>query len=265
MLPFDPSSLRVIDLEQPRRASDPIHPGHVPPGFSYLLHRHHESKPGDTRSSAAGVIIQSDHAGTHIDALAHQAEDVTCHGGRRAAEIQSGFGLRELGVETIAPIIARGVLIDLVEHRRAVPGVGEVLGLDEVRAAAAAQGVEPRPGDVVLVRTGNGRRWGEDAAAYLEGPGMAPAVSSWLAEARVHAVGADNVAWDPMDYRDPSLPFSLPSHVLLLVRAGIHILENLVLEELAETGAHEFIVCCLPLKLVGATGSPVRPVALVAR
>ena len=261
MLPFDPATLRVIDLEQPRRAGDPIAPGHVPPGYSYLLHRHHGPVPGDVRSSAAGVITQSDHAGTHIDALAHQAEDVQCFGGRPAAEIQTGFGFRELGVDTIAPIVARGVLIDLVSHRGTPVPLRELIGLEEIQDAARSQRAEPQAGDVVLVRTGNGPRWHQDAQDYLDGPGMAGAVSAWLAERRVRAVGADNVAWDQREDREEA--YTLPGHVLLLVRSGIHILENLTLEELAEAGAHEFVVVCLPLKLVGATGSPVRPVALL--
>lgn len=263
MLPFDPSALRVIDLEQPRKADDPISPGHVPPGYSYLLHRQHTPQPGDTRSSAAGVITQSDHAGTHIDALAHQAENVTCHGGRPAPEILTSFGFKELGVETIAPIVTRGVLIDIAQHRGAPATVGELIGLAEVQEAARAQGVEPREGDVLLVRTGNAERWDRDAAAYLDGPGMAEEVSEWAAGLRVRAVGADNVAWDQKD--DRSGAYTLPGHVVLLVRSGIHILENLTLDELAASGAHEFVVVCLPLKLVGATGSPVRPIALVAQ
>ncbi|MBO0705902.1 MAG: cyclase family protein, partial [Candidatus Dormibacteraeota bacterium] len=159
MLPFDPAAVRVIDLEQPRRAGDPIAPGHVPPGYSYLLHRHHEQNPGDTRSSAAGVLIQSDHAGTHIDALAHQAEDVRCFGGRPAGDILTAFGFRELGVETIDPIVSRGVLIDLVRHRGNPVPERELIGLEEIRRTAEEQQVAPSAGDVVLVRTGNARRW----------------------------------------------------------------------------------------------------------
>src|SRR5207253_2367707 len=84
---------------------------------------------------------------------------------------------------------ARGLLIDLVRHRGSPAEPERWIGLEEVQAAAAAQGVEPAPGDVVLVRTGNGRNW-SDPALYLNGAGMAARVSTWLAEAGVDAAGA---------------------------------------------------------------------------
>ena len=261
MVPFEPSTTRAFDLEFPRTPHDPIAPNHQPPGFSYVLHRHHE--PGEERrTGAAGVVITSEHAGTHIDAFCHQAEDLCCHGGRPAASIQTHFGFREIGVDSVAPIVTRGVLIDFVRHHGRPVDPGRWIRLAEVQEVAAAQGVEPRAGDVVLVRTGNGARWG-DPAAYLQGSGMEGAVSTWLVDAGVRAVGADNVAWDWTGEVDPETGTTLPGHVLLLVRAGIHILENLNLEQLGESGATEFGFVCLPLKLVGATGSPVRPVALV--
>jgi kynurenine formamidase len=264
--PGDPQGLRqlrIFDLEQPRSEAAPIHPSHQPPGYAYLLHRRHQPRPGDRRSGASGVLITSDHAGTHIDALSHQAEDLKLHGGVRSDDLETSFGFRELGVETVPPIVARGLLIDLVRHRGSPPAPGRWIPREEVQAAAAAQGVEPATGDVVLVRTGNGRHW-SDPARYLQGAGMAAGVSTWLAEAGVVAVGADNVAWDWTGEADPELGLTLPGHVLLLVRAGVYIVENLFLEELGAAGASEFTFVCLPLKIVGATGSPVRPVALVA-
>ena len=254
--------LRVFDLEQPRRHGSPIHPAHVPPGYSYVLHRRHQARGGERRTGAAGVLHTSEHAGTHIDALSHQAENLRLHAGVDAEAAQTSFGFRELGAETFPPIVARGLLIDLVRQRGGPVEPARWVRLDEVREAAAAQGVEPAAGDVVLMRTGNGRNWG-DPETYLRGAGMAAAVSTWLAEAGVLAVGADNVAWDWTGEADPELGFTLPGHVLLLVRAGIYILENLLLEELGEAGVAEFTFVCLPLKIVGATGSPVRPVALV--
>ena len=93
---------------------------------------------------------------------------------------------------------------------------------------------------------------------------MDAAASRWLADRGVIAVGADNMAWDVPGLRDPELGCLLPGHLILLARRGVYIIENLALEELAAAGHHEFEFVCLPLKLVGATGSPVRPVALVA-
>jgi kynurenine formamidase len=76
-------------------------------------------------------------------------------------------------------------------------------------------------------------------------------------------VGADNMAFDVTTTKvDEELKVSLPGHLLLLVRAGIPIIENLNLEELAAAKVHEFLFVCLPLKMRGATGSPVRPIAI---
>jgi kynurenine formamidase len=72
------------------------------------------------------------------------------------------------------------------------------------------------------------------------------------------------VAWDEPGVLDPELKVTLPGHLILLVRHGISIIENLFLEELARDQRYEFTFICLPLKLQGATGSPVRPIALVA-
>lgn len=246
----------MYDLEQPRWHGAPMHPAHVPPGFSYLLHRRHQPGTPDGRSGSSGIILSSDHAGTHIDALCHQAVDMRLCGGIDAGASATPFGHGELGIETIAPIVAPGRLIDL--------GVVEPegwIGLDEVRAAAEAQGVEPAAGDVVLVRTGNAVHW-NDSVRYLRGPGMTGAVSTWLADAGVLAVGADNMAWDWPGGPDPDLGIGLPGHVILLVQRGIYIIENLVLEDLAAAGVHEFTFVCLPLKIRGATGSPVRPIAI---
>lgn len=233
----------------------------MPPGYSYLLHRHHD--PGastDARTGAAGVLITSEHAGTHIDALSHQAENMTLFGGRSVEGIQTPSGFRELGADSMPPMVGRGVLIDLAPGGRTAPG--RAVSLAEVRAACAGQGVEPRAGDVFLVRTGNARVL-DNTSDYLRGAGMAGEVSAWLAGVGVAAVGADNVAWDWIEGVDPATGTTLPGHVLLLVRAGIHIIENLWLEDLAASGAREFAFVCLPLKLRGATGSPVRPIALV--
>jgi kynurenine formamidase len=71
------------------------------------------------------------------------------------------------------------------------------------------------------------------------------------------------MAWDVIGLRDPGLGCIMPGHLILLARRGIYIIENLVLEELAASGHHRFDFVCTPLKFVGATGSPVRPLAVI--
>jgi kynurenine formamidase len=252
-------SARVFDLEQLRYAGAPSHPAHAP-GFNYFLHRHHARGAPEVRTSASGLVVMPEHSGTHIDALSHQAENLELHGGVHVdTGVQTSAGFRVHGIETMAPLVARGVLLDVAGATRLPKDHPITPG--ELEAAAASAGVEVREGDVVLVRTGYGALW-SDPAEYLQAAGVSAAGSRWLIERDVRAVGADNVAWDVVGPADPELGVSLPGHLLLLVRAGIPIIENLNLEELAAAGVHEFAFICLPLKMRGATGSPVRPIAI---
>jgi len=247
---------RVFDLEQLRYAGAPSHPAHAP-GFNYFLHRHHARGAGEARTGASGIVVMPEHSGTHIDALAHQAENLTLHGEVHVDEgVQTSVGFRKLGIETMGPIACRGVLLDVAAERRLDPEYA-ITEKDLERAAH----VEIRAGDVVLVRTGYGALWSKPDE-YLKAAGVSAAGTRWLIEKKVQAVGADNMAFDVMGPRDPELDATLPAHVLLLVRAGIPIIENLNLEELAAAKVHEFAFICLPLKMRGATGSPVRPIAI---
>lgn len=249
-------SARIFDLEQPRYAGTPIHPAHQP-GFNYFLHRHHARGAPEARTGASGIVVMPEHSGTHIDALAHQAENLTLHGGIHVDEgVQTSVGFKVLGIDTMAPIVARGVLLDVANDRRLEPGYA-ITAEDLQRTAK----VEIREGDVVLIRTGYGALW-SNPDDYLKAAGVSAAGSRWLIERKVKAVGADNMAFDVMGPADPELGVTLPGHVLLLVRAGIPIIENLNLETLAEAKVYEFLFVCLPLKMRGATGSPVRPIAI---
>jgi kynurenine formamidase len=254
---------RIYDLEQPRYFGAPTHPSHMP-GFVYTLHRRHERDTGEARTSASGFMYMAEHSGTHIDALCHQAENVHLYGGREVTtHLQTPAGFTELGAETITPLITRGILLDAARHR-AVERIeaGKPINRDELEAIMHSQGLSVSEGDVVLVRTGNGALW-QDPATYLRAGGMSADASFWLASQKVKAVGADNMAWDEIGVVDPDLQVALPGHMILLVRHGIYIIENLFLEELARDRCYEFTFVCLPLKLQGATGSPVRPIAMV--
>ena len=243
---------RAYDLEQPRHAGAPVWPAHEP-GLLLNLHRRHEADAPEARTSASALLVMAEHSGTHIDAFCHQAENLEMHGGVAVdAQVQTPDGFTELGTDTIAPLLARGVLLDCAD-------AGHAVGAEHLERAA--EGLEIHPGDVILVRTGAGALWG-DPEAFLARGGIDASGSRWCAERRPLAVGADNVAWDVPGEADPELG-TLPGHVLLLVRAGIYIVEGLNLEELARDRVREFAFVCLPLKLRGGTGSPVRPLALV--
>lgn len=263
MMQSTSSVSRVYDLEQPRYFGAPTFPSHAP-GFVYTLHRHHEASTHERRTSASGSYYASEHSGTHIDALCHQAEEMHLYGGREVtSRLQTSTGFTELGVETIEPLVTRGVLLDVARTRGVERIVaGQPVTHEDLAATALRQAVTIKADDVVLVRTGNGAIW-HDAAEYLLAGGMTGSAANWLADKGVKAVGADNVAWDEVGMVDPELAITLPGHLILLVRHGIYIIENLNLEQIAHDQCYVFEFICLPLKMRGATGSPVRPIALV--
>lgn len=252
----------VVDLEQPRTIGMPCFPSHWP-GYNFALHRRHEAGP-ESRTSAAGFIYTAEHVGTHIDAFAHQAEHLEMCGGVAVTDgVQTPTGFTTLGVETIAPIVRRGVLLDVAKHTpEPLPPRHMISGTDLQRVADATH-TEVRPGDVLLIRVGWGPRWSDDPQTYMDAPGMDRDAAEWAAAKGVFAVGADNMSWDLPGYVDPVLGYSLPAHAILLVRSGIHIIENLLLEELSALDAPEFLFVCAPIKHVGGTGAPVRPLAIV--
>lgn len=267
MSPSYSGNERVFDLEQPRTREMPIHPNHRLSGYSYLLHRHHEDeyRPEESgpRTSASGVIICGEHTGTHIDAISHQADALMLYDDVPISGVQSSKGFTRHGAEEIPPILAPGVLLDVAASKGVkVLEPGYVVSADDLEECRERQGVSVEPGSVVLVRTGCGQFW-DDSERYLAGAGMDASASYWVAEKGVVAVGADNMAWDVPGYRDPELGCLLPGHLILLARRGIYIIENLVLEELAAEKFYGFRFVCAPLKFVGATGSPVRPIAIV--
>ncbi|HEY7326670.1 MAG TPA: cyclase family protein [Gemmataceae bacterium] len=260
-------SARVYDLEQPRFAGMPIHPAHQP-GYFYALHRRHRDtwqpdKQGP-RTSASGTLTMMEHSGTHLDALCHQAKELRMFGDLSVDAAETPAGFKHLGVETVPPLLCPGVLLDVCGHKgQSVLPAKYGITADDLATCAAAQGVEVRAGDVLLVRTGYGALWSGDEQRYLDAAGVSKSGTLWAADKKVVAVGADNMAWDVPDERDPETGATLFAHVFLLTQRGIYIIENVYLEELARDHRWEFAFIGVPLKFQGATGSPLRPLALV--
>jgi kynurenine formamidase len=256
---------KVYDLEQPRFAGMPVHPAHKPGSF-YALHRRHQDsyRPAryGPRTGASGTLVMMEHSGTHIDALCHQACDLKLYGGIHVGEVESAAGFKKLGIETAPPLLRRGILLDVAgwKGQAALPEKYSIPA-EELAGCAKAQGTEVRPGDVLLVRTGSGIFWNKEDV-YLRAAGVSKSGSLWATERGVVAVGADNMAWDAPDDRDPETGATLFGHLYLLPQKGIYIMENLNLEELARDRCYTFAFIGIPLKLTGATGSPFRPLAL---
>jgi kynurenine formamidase len=257
--------MKVYDLEQPRSKDMPFHPTHRVVGYTYLMHRKHRDVElaGPTRSGASGILVTTEHSGTHIDALCHQAVNHKLFGGIQVnSTIETPYGFSVLGIETVEPLVGRGLLLDIASLNGGLVEKRHRITVEELKACCEKQNIHPREGDIVLVRTGFDQLW-NDENGYLEAAGVSIEGSEWLAALGVAAVGADNMAFEVDDGEiDPVRKISLPCHALLLVENGIHIIENLNLEKLASDTIYESLFVCTPLKLSGATGSPVRPIAI---
>jgi kynurenine formamidase len=255
---------RVYDLANPLEASMPVSPNH--PGFKMaLMRRHGDTERTDGGSAANEILVLGGHTGTHIDALCHVSHRGKLFGDVDAAEAQRGGKFTQHGVETIAPLLCRGVLLDIA----ALEGV-EVLDpakpvtADDLAAAAERQAIDVRAGDAVLIRTGWPRFWGRPdrfLGATDGAPGPDETAARWLADRQVRLSGGETVAyeWIPPG-RGHAL---LPVHRILLVESGIYIIEMMNLSELAADEIWEFLFIVAPLKVAGATGVPVRPIAVV--
>ncbi len=258
------SGAEVYDLAQPLATETPHSPNH-PPFRMSLMRRHGDMVREDGSSAANEMFVTGGHTGTHVDALAHVSYHGELHGGTSAEETQRGGRFSTLGIDAMEPMVCRGVLLDVAGLHGAdvLPG-GYGITEDDLAAAAEKAGVEVRSGDVVLVRSGWSRNFG-DAEAFLgleSGvPGPTEEAARWLAERGVRATGAETIAYEQIK---PEVGHALlPVHRLLLVEYGVHIIEVMNLSEIAAAGVHEFVFILAPLKILGGTGSPVRPLAVV--
>jgi kynurenine formamidase len=204
--------------------------------------------------------------GTQLGGLGHVGvrvgNDDYFYNGFRRSQFGTAYGLEKLGIENVGVFFTRGVLVDVSEARGVEQmRAGEVITSADIEAALKADSLTVREGDVVLIRTGHGRLWRKDNAAYGAGePGIGLEAARWLSDHKIVLVGADTWATDVVPSEDPDRPF--PVHLHLLVRHGIYNLENLDLEALARDKVHEFAFIFAPLRLKGATGSPGNPIAV---
>ncbi|TFH98710.1 cyclase family protein [Micrococcus lylae] len=256
--------LHTVDLGRQLRVGMPQSPNH-PQFWHTLPRRHGDMERADGGSAANDMITTGTHVGTHIDALAHVSQDGKLYGGADAGASCLGGKYVEHGVHTIEPMLRRGLLLDIPSYK-GLPDLegGYEITIEDLKGCIEAQSVEVRPGDVVLIRSGWGKKF-DEGAAYVGGPTGVPGISEagaqYLASLDVHALGADTIAFEMLPAGGGHA--QLPAHRVLLVESGIYIIEALDLEGLAEQAIHEFFFVLVPLNIFGATGSPVRPLAVV--
>jgi kynurenine formamidase len=204
---------------------------------------------------------------SHIDALCHVAFDGQLYNGEPAASLTSDGALVDAIDVLKAGLVGRGVLLD-------VPGLrgvrwlepGEHVFPDELEGCEREQGVSVARGDILLVRTGHARRYGElgpwdtDKAKA----GLHPTCARFLAERGIAALGSDgNSDTAPSTTEGTEYPI----HALALSAMGVHLLDYLQFEDLAgaceRAERWEFLFVAAPLRIVGGTGSPVNPIAVL--
>lgn len=205
------------------------------------------------------------HCGTHIDALNHFGYYGKIFNNFTAHQHLGSRHWQVAGVDKHPPVIARGLLLDVP----ALLGVGMLpasygISPDELAACLHRQQLAPQLGDVILIRTGRMRAWPDPHAYGDNGPGITLDAARYLAHHGAILIGADTLSLEQIPAVPPN---SGPAnwnivHCYLLGEAGIPILENANLEELAANHIHEFAFIAAPIRLRGATGAPVRPVAV---
>lgn len=207
-------------------------------------------------------ILMPTHTGTHIDALSHFGLHGKIWNGYTPQEHLGDKGWHKAGAENIPPIIARGVLIDLASLKEVkILEKGFRATTEDFKAALKRQNISLQKGDIVLIRTGQARRF-KEGKAYLDNyPGVSMEALQWLVEEKeIMLFGADNLSLETLPSRQKRN--WIPGHTYLLAEKGMMFIENLNLEELAGDQVYKFAFIAASLKLRGASGAPMRPLAI---
>jgi kynurenine formamidase len=216
-------------------------------------------------SYTGAAVSMYTHMGTHIDALSHFGLNGRIWNGFHASDHLGDRGWTRAGAETLPPIVARGVMIDVASARDvAMLEAGYRVSRQDLTAALDRQQVELREGDVALIRTGRMKVY-EKADAYMNNPpGLGLSAARFLVEERgAMVVGADNLSFEafPSEVEGNYVPL----HTYLLAQQGAPIIELVYLEDLAKDGIYEFAFIAGSLKLRGSDAAPLRPIALPIR
>jgi kynurenine formamidase len=250
----------VIELGHVLNASMPLSAGR---SFELITKRTNMLPESNNRGSNEEMVIaEIGQVGTQFDGFSHQMIGNSMYNCFQLGEIATRNGFTKLGIENVGFLMTRGVLIDVAAMKGVsmLPDTYEITVAD-LQAALKRQNMTIEAGDAVAIHTGWGQLWDKDVARYgKSNPGIGVAAAEWLARQNPILVGSDV---GPVEVSpNPDKQLNLPIHQIMLVVNGIHLLENLKLDELAAKRVYEFAFMVQPLKLQGATGSTVAPVAV---
>ena len=260
--------------------NNPVHLMTVDGGDGSLLAEYGRQWPSNALAQQVGgyfdlspfrfnddMIIMPLQAASQWDALAHVYYDERLYNGFPANSVTSA-GAFHCGIDKVDSkgLISRGVLLDIVRHRDVDTYLepGQPVSPEELDEAARAQGVTITPGDILLVRTGWWTKFLETGNGFEPASGLSWKCAEWLHDHEVAAIAADNVQVEDME-PDIEGIFN-PLHMLCLRDMGLMLGELWDLAALAEDcaadGVWEFQLVAPPLRVIGAVGSPVNPMAI---
>ena len=242
-----------------------LHPG-IPMGARhfdmYLKPTAHNPASNQRGSNEELVVTELGQIGTQLDGFAHQSIGDTLYNCFTISESMTRGGFTNLGIENVGMLMTRGLLLDIA-RLKGVDMLTEdyVITIEDLQAALDDADLTIEPGDAVIINTGWGQLWYTDVPRFLgPAPGIGVPAAEWLAEQNPMIVGADN---QPVEIQpNPDSEISLPVHQIFLAVHGIHLLERMRLQELADREVYEFAFVMQPLRIQGATGSTVAPAAI---
>jgi kynurenine formamidase len=207
------------------------------------------------------VVTELGQIGTQFDAFAHQMWGDSFYNCFKLGDIGTRSGFKKLGVEHVGGLMTRGVLIDVAGAKGVdLLPTSYLITPEDLRQALEKAGQKLQPGDAVLIRTGWSKLMGKENERYgTLNPGIGIAAGQWLLAQQPMMIAADTCC---VEVRPSEKPHSLPIHAMMLIQHGVYLLENLELEALAAARAYEFAFIVQPLKIKGATGSAVAPMAV---
>jgi kynurenine formamidase len=229
----------------------------------FMTHTPAQDPSKELLSYSGDGISMYTHTGTHIDTLNHFGLHGKIWNQVSSKDALGVRGWTKSGADKYPPIIARGVLIDVAKAKN-VQHLPTSYGITvaDLQDALKKQGTTLRPGDVVLTRTGVMTLWPDPAKYRLaDQPGLSLEAAQWLVEGqKAMLVGADNFGVESFPSKDPAN--FVPVHSYLQAEQGVSLLEALWLEDLSKDQVYEFLFIASPLKMRGATASPIRPFAI---